>query len=365
MNATSRPPLRVGLIGFGYGSQTFHAPLITTTPGLALVAVSSRDPARVAQALGDEVRVAATPHELIARDDLDLIVVAAPNDAHHPLARAALLAGRHTVVDKPFTIDAPQAHELVALARARGLVLSTFHNRRWDGPMLTARRLLAEGRLGRVRHAALHFDRYRPQVRERWREAEGPGSGLWLDLGSHLLDGALQLFGWPVALQVDLARLREGARADDFFQARLRYADGLRVSLQGSMSAAQPGPRVSLQGTRGGYLKRGADPQEDALKAGARPDPARRDGWGRDPQPGELALADEGGQLEVQALPTQRGDYPAYYEQVRDAVLRLGPNPVPPEQALDVMTLLDLGRRSAQERRELDTPAPTGYAPAA
>jgi len=350
--AAGSDELRVGLIGFGYASRTFHAPLITTTPGLRLVAVSSRDAARVHAALGAGVAVLPTSAALIDRGGLDLIVIASPNDSHHLLARAALQAGRHVLVDKPFTLDAAQARELCALARERGRLLSVFHNRRWDGDFMTVRELLRAGVLGRLRHAALHFDRFRPTVRERWREGGGPGSGLWLDLGPHLLDQALQLFGTPLALQADIATLRDGGCADDWFHAQLRYADGLRVHLHASMLAALPAPRFTLHGTRGSYAKTGLDTQEDALKAGRRPDPAAPAAWGRDPQDGRLVTGDTDA-LQTEAWPTQRGDYPAFYAALREALLGRGPNPVPGEQAAEVMEWLDLGRRSAAERREL------------
>ena len=350
-HARDEPGLRVGLVGFGYASQTFHAPLIGATPGLRLVAVSSRDAARVRAVLGPEVAVDATPEVLIARD-LDLLVIASPNDSHHPLTRAALLAGHDVLVDKPFTLDAAQAQDLCVLARERGRLLSVFHNRRWDGDFMTARELLRAGTLGRLRHAALHFDRFRPAVRERWREGGGPGSGLWLDLGAHLVDQALQLFGLPLALQADIATLRDGGRADDWFHAQLRYADGLRVHLTASMLAALPGPHFALHGTLGSCVKYGLDTQEDALKAGQRPDPAAPADWGHDPQPGALVTGDAEG-LRTTTLPTQRGDYPAFYAALRDALLGRGPNPVPAVEALQVMQVLDLGRRSAELGREL------------
>lgn len=357
LHAMTHPLLRVGLLGFGYASQTFHAPLLQATPGLLLTSVSSRDAAKVRQALGDGVNVYPTAEALIAEAEVDIVVIPTPNDTHHPLARAALLAGRHVVVDKPFTLDTPQAEELVSLAETRGRVLSVFHNRRWDSTHLTVRPLLAAGTLGTLRHAMLHFDRFRPQVRERWREADVPGGGIWMDLGPHLIDEALQLFGLPVALQADIAALRDGARTDDFFHATLRYADGLRVTLHASMLSAAPGPRIALHGTRGSYVKQGLDRQEDDLKAGRRPDPEAPDTWGQDPQPGELTLEQDGA-LALQPLPTQRGDYPAYYRRLRDAVLGLAPNPVPGREALRVMQLLDLGRESARQRRELPVPAP-------
>ena len=352
----SHPPLRAGLLGFGYAGRSFHAPLLRTTPGIDLVAVASRQPEAVHAALGTAVTVHAEPAELLARDDIALVVIATPNDTHHPLALAALQAGKAVVVDKPFALDATQAAELVALAQARGQLLSVFHNRRWDGDFLTVAALLRTATLGRITHAELHFDRYRPVVRQRWREAAGPGGGLWIDLGPHLLDQALQLFGAPLAIQADIATLRDGGQADDWFHAQLRYPDGLRVTLHASMLAAQPGPRFVLHGTRGSYVKHGLDTQEDALKAGRLPDPAQPGAWGADPQAGTLHLASDLAQPEtlVQSpWPTQAGDYPAYYAAVRNAVQGRGANPVPATQALVVMRWLDLGRRSAEQRREL------------
>lgn len=357
--ATSRP-LRVGLIGWGSASQVFHAPLISTTPGLELVAVVCRR-TEVAQAarsaLGEAVQIHAEAQALFGRGDIDLVVIPTPNDSHHPLALAALRSGKAVVVDKPFALDAAQARELIEGAEQHQCLLSVFHNRRWDGDLLTARALLRSGRLGRIVHASLHFDRYRPVVPTRWREAGGPGSGLWMDLGPHLLDQALQLFGAPVAIAADLVRARDGAVADDLFHARLRWADGLRVDLHASTLAAIPGPRFALHGTLGSWVKHGLDRQEDDLKAGLRPDPARPQDWGQDPSAGRLVTAADPhapspATLE-QPWPNAPGNYPAYYAGIRDALRGRGPNPVPASEALVVMTLLDLGRRSAAERREL------------
>jgi predicted dehydrogenase len=328
-------PLRGGLVGYGFAGKTFHAPLIAAVPGLALAAVASRDPAKVA-ADWPGVPVERSPEALCARPDLDLVVVATPNDTHYPLARAALRAGKHVVVDKPFTVAVAEAEELAALAEARGLVLSVFHNRRWDSDFLTLRRLVDTGALGRVVSLESRFDRFRPAVRDRWRERPGPGAGLWYDLGPHLVDQALVLFGPPDSVHADIAAQRDGAGVDDYFHVTLRYGP-LRVILGASMLAAAPTPRFVAQGTAGGFVKYGLDPQEDALKAGLRP-PAP--GWGADPRPGALTTwpRDTPTTAEAPALP---GDYPAYYAGVRDAILGLGPNPVPPAEALAVMRIIE------------------------
>lgn len=346
--------LRVGLLGFGYASQTFHAPLIQAVAGLQITAVSSSDPAKVHRSLGADVTVYGEAEALIASADVDLVVIATPNLTHHALACAALEAGRHVVVDKPFTASADQAEALMALAQTQGRHLSVFHNRRWDSTVLTVRKLLQAGTLGAIRHARLHFDRYRPQPRVRWREAAGQGGGLWMDLGPHLLDEALQYFGWPQAIQLDLATLRPQAQIDDHFQAVLRYADGLRVTLHASNVSAAPGPRIELHGLKGSYVKRGMDRQEDALKAGLRPQIDAPDAWGADPDEGELTVL-EGETLVTRALATERGDYAEYYRQIRDCLLGQGANPVPAEDALAVMRLLDAGLASARLRSEVST----------
>lgn len=210
--------IRVGLVGYGYASKTFHAPLISGTSGLALTMVSSSDAAKV-HADWPGVKVVSAASELLDDPEIDLVVIATPNDTHFPLAKAALEAGKHVVVDKPFTVTLSQARELESLAKHCGRVLSVFHNRRWDSDFLTVRTLINEGQLGEVCYFESHFDRFRPQVRQRWREQAGPGSGIWYDLGPHLLDQAVALFGLPVSITVDLAQLRPGAQSTDYFHA--------------------------------------------------------------------------------------------------------------------------------------------------
>ncbi|MCS0588723.1 oxidoreductase [Massilia norwichensis] len=344
--------LRVGLIGFGYAGKTFHAPLIRATPGLELAAVASSDAGKVRAALGADAVVFSRADELIAQADIDLVVVASPNATHVELATAALEAGKHVVVDKPFTADTAQAMQLAALASQRGRLLSVFHNRRWDSTTRTASKLLASGMLGEIRYAAMHYDRFRPQPVDRWKERAEAGGGLWMDLGPHLLDEALCYFGPPLAIQADIAAVRPGAGADDSFHARLRYADGLRVDLQASMLGALPRPRLLLQGTRGTYLKQGLDPQEAALKAGLLPAPADDAAWGIDAEDGIAMLGQEDEARRI-AVPTENGAYPAYYRQLAEAIRGRAANPVPPEEAIAVMRLLDAGRASSERRCEV------------
>ena len=341
-------PLRVGLVGYGSAAKTFHAPLIAATPGLELVAVSSRRPDEV-RAERPSLDIEATPEALFARADIDLVVIPTPNETHYPLARAALMAGKHVVVDKPFTVTVAEARELEALAREAGRVLSVFHNRRWDADFLTLKVLLDEGRLGRVVQFESHFDRYRPEVPQRWREsAASAGSGLWYDLGPHLIDQALQLFGHPLGVTLTRSTLRDGAEVDDYFHALLRY-ERLQVILHASTLTAEPGARFSVHGTAASYLKHGLDEQEAMLKAGLFPPSAD---WGRDPRDGTL-ISWRDGQPCHDTVSTRRGDYPAYYAALRDAI-RLGTsNPVTAGEAIAVMRVIEAGCRSAAEGREI------------
>ena len=344
------PPLGVAILGYGYAGRTFHAPLAAATPGLRLAAVGSSDPARVRADLpGVPVLPVA---DAVAAPGADVVVVATPNDTHADLARAALLAGRHVVVDKPFTLSAAEALDLAALARRSGLALAAFHNRRWDADFLALRALLAGGALGRLATLESRIDRHRPEVRRRWRESAVPGGGLWWDLGPHLVDQALLLLGPPEGVRADLAVQRGGGEAVDYAHVVLRYPGGVRAVLGASLLAAAETPRFAAHGTLGSYVKHGPDPQEDALKRGERP--GGGPGWGVDPRPGTLTLSRDGGAPVAAPAPGPAGDYPAFYAAFRDAVLGRGPNPVPAEEAATVVAVLELALRSAgQGGREL------------
>lgn len=339
--------IRVGLIGYGYASKTFHAPLIAGTPGMALAAVSSSDATKV-HADWPPVPVVSEPKHLFNDPNIDLIVIPTPNDTHFPLAKAALEAGKHVIVDKPFTVTLSQARELDALAKSFGRVLSVFHNRRWDSDFLTVKALLNEGTLGEILFFESHFDRFRPQVRNRWREQAGPGSGIWYDLAPHLLDQAVNLFGLPVSMTVDLAQLRPGAQTTDYFHAVLSYPQR-RIVLHGTMVAAAESARYILHGTRGSFVKFGLDPQEERLKNGER---LPQEDWGYDMRDGVVTRV-EGEERVEETLLTIPGNYPAYYAAIRDALNGTGDNPVPASQAIQIMELIELGIESAKHRATL------------
>ncbi len=345
--------LKVGIVGYGFATATFHAPLILATEGLTLLCIASSNAARVQQAL-PSVAVASSPAALFANADIDLVVIATPNDTHYPLAAAALEAGKHVVIDKPFTLDVAQARSLIRLAERQDRRLSVFHNRRWDGDFLTVASLIDSGELGALRHFESHFDRYRPHVQDRWRESAVDGGGLWYDLGIHLADQALQLFGRPRAVWLDLQRQRDGAVADDWFHAVLQY-DRLRVILHASALTAVPAPRYVLHGTSGSFIKHGLDTQEAALKRGEKPGSAL---WGDDPLQGTLTL----GQPELaQAVPYpgRPGDYTVFYAAMRDAIKLGTAPPVTAESACDAMEIIELGLESARSGRVMDVPTRT------
>lgn len=335
--------VKAALIGYGYASKAFHAPLLTNVPGILLTTVVSSDPCKVKSVLPD-VQVVSTPEDAFLASDL--VVIATPNTSHFDLAHRALMAGKHVVVDKPFTITSVEACELIGLAAKSKRLLSVFHNRRWDSDFLTLRKLMADGKLGNVVHYESHFDRYRPQVGHRWRELAAPGSGIWYDLGPHLLDQAFQLFGLPQAIFADLAMQREGAVAVDYFHVLLRYP-GTRALLHGGNLVSGGMPRFAVHGTIASYIKYGLDPQEDAMNAGHQPGTV---GWGVDQQDGTLYNGASKAQETVATVP---GNYLEYYAQVRDAILHGAPNPVPAEDALAVTQALELGVESSKTRNEL------------
>ncbi|MFH8771466.1 Gfo/Idh/MocA family oxidoreductase [Streptomyces sp. NPDC017958] len=346
-------PLRVGLVGYGLAGSVFHAPLIAATEGLALDTVVTSYPERQQQAQAEfpGVRVVSTPDELFDRaDELDLIVVASPNRTHVPLATTALEAGLPVVVDKPVAGTAAEARELAALAEERGLLLSVFQNRRWDSDFLTLRGLVEKGELGDVWRFESRFERWRPQPKGGWRESGDPAEigGLLYDLGSHVVDQALVLFGPVTEVYAETDIRRPGAETDDDTFIALTHENGVRSHLYVSATTAQLGPRFRVLGSQAGFVKYGLDPQEAALREGLRPGPA----WGAEPEAlwgrigsGESPLTGGG-----RPVPTVPGDYPAYYAAVAAALTGAGANPVTALEAAAALDVLEAARRSARDK---------------
>ncbi len=341
----SPAPIQIGLIGFGFASQTFHAPLIGAVEGLRIAAVASSNAARVDSILPG-VRVLPTPESLIARDDIDLIVIASPNATHEPLARLALDAGKHVVIDKPFTVSLDEARGLVRLASTRDRLLSIFHNRRFDSDFLSVQRAILGGRIGTPVHFESQFDRFRPLVRDRWREQAVAGGGIWFDLGPHLVDQALCLFGLPDAVSGDLAVQRGDGQIDDWAHVVLHFGAvrAVRAVLHASMLVAGGSHRFTVHGDRGSLVQARIDQQEAQSLGGIAPG---SDAWGVDDDP--LVVIDgEGG---AHSEPAERGDQTRYYAGVRDAILGVAPNPVTPIEALAVMAVIEAAAQSSREHR--------------
>ncbi|MFE3092583.1 Gfo/Idh/MocA family oxidoreductase [Streptomyces sp. NPDC059248] len=355
-------PLAVGLVGYGVAGSFFHAPLIAAADGLVLDTVVTSAPARREQARAEfpGVRLASSADELWGRaDELDLVVVASPNRTHVPLATAALRAGLPVVVDKPLAGTAAEARDLAALAADRGLLLSVFQNRRWDSDFLTLAEVVARGDLGVVQRFESRFERWRPRPKGGWRESGDPQEigGLLYDLGSHVVDQALTLFGPAVRVYAESDVRRGGAETDDDTFIALTHANGVRSHLWVSSTAAQPGPRFRVLGSRAGFVTYGLDPQEAELRAGRRP--GRGEPWGVEDESlwGRIGAGDSppaGGGRPVPSVP---GDYPAYYDLVARALRDGTPPPVTAEQAAATLAILEAARRSAREGITVEVPS--------
>jgi predicted dehydrogenase len=343
--------IRVGLVGFGMGSRVFHAPLVSSVEGLELAAVMERTSNKAIERY-PEIKVYRSLQEMLADPSLDLIVVASPNGTHFAIAKEVLSAGKNVVVDKPMTVTSAEAAELIGLATKHGKLLAPFHNRRWDSDFLTIRKLLDECSLGRLVAFESRFDRWRPApLTERmWKENADLGGGALLDLGPHLGDQALTLFGKPEAVSADVVREKDGPGVDDAFTIRMRYS-GFVVTLGANSLSLPATPRFYLRGTKGSYLKLGLDLQEAALNKVLRiDDPA----WGQEPSAswGMLHVGIDGGSVS-RPVPALAGDYRRYYAGIRDALLGKAPAPVTGVDGWRVARLLEFAVESSKKRCEI------------
>jgi predicted dehydrogenase len=342
-------PIRCAIVGYGLAGKTFHAPLIAATPGLELCAVASSRPDAV-RSDWPKVETVAHFESLLADPRVDLIVIATPDELHATQAKEALKAGKHVVVDKPFAVTLAEAQAIAAEAAHSTKICTVFQNRRWDADFLTLQALIAAGELGEIVQFESHYDRYRPTLVDRWKEK--PGAGVWQDLGPHLVDQALQLFGLPLAVFADLAGQKDGAPVADYAHVLLRYPR-LRVILHASQIAHDPSLRYVVHGTNGSFVKHGLDVQEAQSKAGLIPGTLD---WGVDPLPGTLTRRSDDGETR-RLVDGQRGDYPQFYSRLRDALTNGSPPPVTIDQALQVMQVIDAGHRSSASRREIELAA--------
>jgi predicted dehydrogenase len=354
----SASPLRVGLLGYGLSGRVFHAPLITATEGLRLTAVVTANAERQAQVALDHpaAKVFDTAEKLFDAGDVDLVVVATPNRSHVAMARAAVAAGLPVVVEKPLAAGSGEGRAVVEEARLRGVPLTVFQNRRWDGDFRTVRRLLADGELGHVLRFESRFERWRPTIRERWRENAAPeeAGGTLFDLGAHLVDQAVQLFGPVVSVYAEVDSRRSGTQVDDDDFVALTHAGGTRSHLWTSAMAAQLGPRMRVLGDRAGFTKYGLDVQEEQLRSGMSPGD---EGYGEDPVPlwGRLGAGDD-----LRPVRTEPGAYQEFYAGVAAALRDGAPMPVDPLESVRVLEILEAARTSSSERRVVDLSADAG-----
>lgn len=352
----------VAVTGFGLAGQVFHAPFVSAVPGLKLEAIVQRRGDEAARAY-PAARILRSVEEALKDAAVQLVVVGTPNETHYELAKQALAAGKHVVIDKPFTATSAEARELKELAEKQGVVLAPFHNRRWDGDFLTVRRLVEAGAVGRLVTYESHFDRFRPLPREgTWKEGANAANGLLMDLGPHLVDQALSLFGAPEGITASVRRDRDQTQIEDAFDLTLEYpgysGHGLRVHCRSSMLAADAAPRFLLHGTKGSYKKYGLDPQEPKLVGGGKVPRLGEGEWLAEPEVawGTLTVAPvpaDPAKLTRTKVKTELGDYRLYYANVRDAINGVAKLAVTPEDGYRVVKLLELARESSEGKRTL------------
>ena len=339
--------IKVGLIGYGLAGSVFHAPLIGSVPGLQLAVVSTSRAEQVRKDL-PETRIVAHPESIFSDPEIELVVIASPTSTHFDLACAALMAGKNLIVDKPLTATVQEADRLIDLAKSRQRLLSVFQNRRWENGFQTIRRCIEQGQLGNVYYFESHYDRFRPEIKPGWRENSLPGSGILYDLGSHLIDQALLLFGLPQSVTADVIIQRPEGKVDDYFHLILAYGSR-RVILHSSNLVRGPGPRLIAHGDAGSVVKFGEDSQEEALRKGQRPSNPE---WGRD-LPGRYAVftSSDGSSRTIETVP---GAYQKYYEAVVPWIRSGGPAPVDPLDSRNGILVIEASIASARERRTVD-----------
>jgi len=342
--------VRVGLIGFGLAGQAFHAPMIRGVKGMELACVLERHTNNAKQRY-PEVRIARTLDEMLSDKSINLVVVATPNDSHYSYAKVILEAGRDVVVDKPLAPTLKEAEELARLAAERKRLFTVYQDRRWDGAFLTVKQLVESGVLGTVMEYEARFDRFRLDAKPNaWREvADFPAAGVLWDLGPHLIDGALVLFGEPKSIWASAFCQRETSTVDDAFDVYMEYPH-TRVLLHARIIAYAPSHHLLLHGTAGSFVKYGMDPQEEILRSPNYPDGHDwGKNWGEDPEKQWGTLSPVNG--EPRKIRTERGDYRGFYANVRDAIDKGAPLDVTPEQALRTMRALVLAHKSSREKR--------------
>ncbi|MBS1745350.1 MAG: oxidoreductase [Bacteroidetes bacterium] len=347
--------IKTGIIGFGVGGNTFHAPIIATTEGFEITRIRARkeNEIKLARERYPDALITDQSDIIINDPAIDLVVIATPNSSHHPLAKQAMLAGKDVVVDKPFTITTEEADDLIAIAKQTGRVLSVHHNRRYDSDFKTIKNIIDAKLLGRLIEFESHYDRFRNYLRPgAWRENDEAGAGILYDLGSHLIDQPLFLFGFPQAITADIRIQRADAKATDNFELILHYP-GLKVTLKAGMLVSQPLPRYILLGDKGSFVKYGLDVQEMALKSGLTP--FTKNDWGLEPESvwGNLVTVINGVQFSGK-IQSETGDYRGYYSNVYESIVNGATLDISATHARNIIRVIGLAIQSHQEKRTVD-----------
>lgn len=337
--------IQTGVIGYGFSAQTFHLPLITACKGLSIHSIASSQTALLNET-HPRVQACENPLNIIHDPTIDLVIVTSPNEFHYQQARDCLENGKHVILEKPMVCSLDEGRLLLSLAHEKKLRLSVFHNRRWDGDFLTIKKLFKSGQLGDILFFESHFDRFRPTVRDRWRERPGPGAGMWYDLGPHLVDQVLCLFGRPKALTARVLTIRDKSEAADYFHVTFHY-ERAEILLHSSPVSAGPNCRFHIQGTKGSYIKYGLDPQEGQLKSGMLPNNPQ---FGEEPSGCFGILYTE---TEKKHIPTEAGSYLSYYQQIADSLTSGTVPPVSGADGLQVIELIELAERSSKDGRTI------------
>lgn len=338
--------IQVGLIGFGLSGRYFHAPFLTVNPHFTITKVVERH-RNEAEAFDSSIQTVRSHNELLTDPAIDLIIVSSPNDTHFEYAKAALEAGKHVLIEKPFANTSEQARELLDLAKQKGLVAIPYQNRRYDADFLTIQQVLRENHLGEVVEYECRYDRYRPDIVNSWKEKEPEGGGNLFNLGSHLIDQAVALFGIPEAVSGDIRIIRKGGILDDYFDVRLIYPDK-RVILKSSMLAVDNSLRYIIHGTKGSFIKHGLDIQEETQRKNILPNTPD---WGAEPDNQYGALTTSEGRF---TFPSQPGNYHHFYNNLYRAIVGEIPQEVSPEQAIAVIRIIELANESSRQKKVLE-----------
>jgi predicted dehydrogenase len=342
--------INTGIIGFGLSGKVFHAPFVHTHSGFNLKMIVERHK-EDSKKIYPGVEVVRDYQHLLSDDNIDLIVVATQNVLHFPMVKEILLAGKNVVVEKPFTPTSKEAKELIEVAKSSGKKIFIYQNRRWDGDFMTIKKILNDGILGDIQEYEAHFDRYKPELTPgKWRDEDKPGGGILYDLGSHLIDQALQLFGKPESLIADIQAQRPGSKVDDYFRLELFYPS-TKVILTAGMMVKEPGPRFIIHGTNGSFIKYGIDPQEEALANGRMPEGEK---WGVEDEKNWGFLTTESDDEQVDGrIVTEPGNYMKFYDNVYDVLVNNAEQAVKPEEGMDIIRIIELAFESNRKNEKV------------